>query len=52
VGLIGSTGYTKNYVYDARLKYMSPPHFLDPVQSAFQVTTSAEPAPVYRYNAP
>jgi hypothetical protein len=52
VGLIGSTGYLKNYVYDARLKYMSPPHFLDPVQSAFQVTTSAEPPPVYRYNAP
>jgi Tfp pilus assembly protein PilX len=52
VGLIGSTGYLKNYVYDARLKYMSPPHFLDPVQSAFQVTTSAEPAPVFKYNAP
>jgi hypothetical protein len=52
VGLIGSTGYLKNYVYDARLKYMSPPHFLDPVQSAFQVTTSAEPVPAYRFNAP
>jgi hypothetical protein len=52
VGLIGSTGYLKNYIYDARLKYMSPPHFLDPVQSAFQVTTSSEPSPVYRYSAP
>jgi type II secretory pathway pseudopilin PulG len=28
------TGYAKNYTYDQRLKYLSPPKFLDPVASA------------------
>jgi hypothetical protein len=32
-----STGYTKNYNYDDRLRYLSPPYFLDPVQSAWRV---------------
>lgn len=27
VGTSGGTGYTKNYKYDARLKYSSPPYF-------------------------
>jgi Tfp pilus assembly protein PilX len=31
------TGYTKNYNYDDRLRYMEPPHFLDPVQSAWHI---------------
>lgn len=37
VGTFGAapTGYTKNYNYDDRLRYISPPHFLDPVQSAW-----------------
>lgn len=52
VGLIGTSGYQKQYVYDSRLKYLSPPHFLDPVQSAFQVTTSAEPPPAFPATAP
>jgi Tfp pilus assembly protein PilX len=52
VGLIGSTGYSKVYSYDTRLKYLSPPHFIDPVQSAFQVNTSAERPAAYAYNAP
>jgi hypothetical protein len=30
-------GYIKNYVYDDRLKYRSPPYFLDPVQAAWGV---------------
>lgn len=30
-------GYLKNYSYDTRLKFLSPPYFLDPVQSAWQV---------------
>jgi Tfp pilus assembly protein PilX len=39
VGTYGSanTGYTKNYVYDDRLRYVEPPNFIDPVQSAWVV---------------
>jgi hypothetical protein len=43
----GSAGFTKNYVYDARLRYASPPKFLDPVQSAYQPSLWAEPSPAY-----
>ncbi|HEY7756319.1 MAG TPA: hypothetical protein VID69_08845 [Actinomycetota bacterium] len=42
VGLINTTGYAKDYVYDQRLKYDSPPKFLNPVASAWQVVTWAE----------
>jgi hypothetical protein len=42
-----TSGYAKNYVYDSRLKYLSPPHFLDPVKSAWQVATWAELPPAY-----
>jgi hypothetical protein len=35
-------GYAKNYVYDQRLKYLSPPKFLDPVAAAWGVNTWAE----------
>ena len=31
------TGYIKNYVYDDRLRYVEPPNFIDPVQSAWVV---------------
>jgi hypothetical protein len=31
------TGYQKNYNYDDRLRYVSPPHFLDPVESAWHI---------------
>jgi hypothetical protein len=43
----GSTvsGYDKAYSYDQRLKYLEPPHFLDPVQSAWQIVTWAEVVP-------
>jgi hypothetical protein len=37
-----NTGYTKRYVYDQRLKYLSPPKFLDPVASSWGVATWAE----------
>ena len=33
----GGTGYTKNYIYDDRLRYVEPPDFLEPVQSAWIV---------------
>jgi len=41
----GGTGYLKDYTYDQRLKYISPPEFLDPVNSAWQVGTWAEVQP-------
>lgn len=43
----GSTthGYSKAYSYDQKLKYTSPPHFLDPVASAWGVRTWAECKP-------
>lgn len=36
------SGCAKDYVYDQRLKYLSPPRFLDPVASAWGVATWAE----------
>lgn len=39
------TGYAKNYVYDNRLQYLSPPYYIDPVQAAWGVVTWAECAP-------
>jgi len=49
VGTSGSsgTGFIKNYVYDPRLKYSSPPKFLDPVQSAFGPSQWSELTPAY-----
>ncbi len=40
-----TTGYAKVYSYDARLKYRSPPHFLDPVQAQWRVQTFSEQVP-------
>jgi Flp pilus assembly pilin Flp len=39
VGTFGSddTGYVKDYTYDDRLRSISPPYFLDPVQAAWHV---------------
>jgi len=31
------SGYTKDYNYDDRLRYLAPPHFLDPVESAWHM---------------
>jgi len=45
VGTTARTGYLKNYVYDDRLKYRSPPYFLDPVQAAWKVNRSNEQVP-------
>ncbi|MGH9103284.1 MAG: hypothetical protein ACRDYD_09960 [Acidimicrobiales bacterium] len=41
------SGYVKSYNYDARLKYLTPPYFLDPVQSAWQRVSFAELKPAY-----
>ena len=40
-----ASGYTKNYNYDDRLRYRSPPYFLDPVSAAWRVVRSNEQAP-------
>jgi hypothetical protein len=37
VGTTGNTGYIKDYNYDDRLRFQEPPHFFDPVQSAWHV---------------
>jgi Tfp pilus assembly protein PilX len=39
------SGYNKNYAYDSRLKYLSPPYFLSPTQSAWIRLSYAEVAP-------
>jgi Tfp pilus assembly protein PilX len=33
----GGTGYTKNYVYDDRLRYLEPPNFIEPTQSTWVI---------------
>lgn len=40
-----STGYAKSYGYDDRLKFRSPPFFLDPTQSAWRVVRAVEQSP-------
>ena len=37
VGTVGNSGYIKDYNYDDRLRYQEPPHFFDPIQSAWHV---------------
>jgi Tfp pilus assembly protein PilX len=39
-------GYDKDYEYDSRLKYLSPPYFLSPVQSAWNRVSFAEIKPI------
>lgn len=41
------TGYVKDYVYDQRLRFIAPPHFIDPVKSAWLVRSYAEIKPLY-----
>jgi Tfp pilus assembly protein PilV len=45
VGTSGGTGYIKNYTYDDRLKYRSPPKFLDPVKAGWVIKTFNEQVP-------
>ena len=47
VGQSGTSGFLKNYQYDQRLQWDSPPKFLNPVQSAFSPTQWSELSPVY-----
>jgi Tfp pilus assembly protein PilX len=36
------SGYAKNYTYDDRLRYRSPPDFLDPITAAWRVVRNNE----------
>ncbi len=45
VGTTGGTGFIKDYLYDDRLKYRSPPHFISPVDSAWSIVRSNEQVP-------
>jgi hypothetical protein len=39
------TGYTKDYNYDKRLRYRSPPFFLDPISAAWRIIRANEQVP-------
>ena len=41
----GGTGYTKDYNYDKRLRFRSPPSFLDPVAASWRVIRYHEQVP-------
>ena len=45
VGTSGGNGYIKNYQYDDRLSLRQPPHFLDPVRSAWRLRRQTEQTP-------
>lgn len=40
-----STGYAKDYNYDDRLRFRSPPNFLDPVETRWQIVRKSEQSP-------
>jgi hypothetical protein len=40
-----STGYLKDYWYDDRLRFRSPPYFLDPLEAEWEVLGSQEQVP-------
>jgi hypothetical protein len=39
------SGYAKNYNYDDRLRYRSPPYFLEPVKASWRVVRNNEQVP-------
>ena len=41
----GVGGYIKDYIYDDRLRYRSPPYFLDPVQAEWRIARQTERTP-------
>jgi Tfp pilus assembly protein PilX len=45
VGTTGGTGFTKDYNYDDRLRYRSPPYFLEPIAASWHVVRSNEQVP-------
>jgi hypothetical protein len=45
VGTSGGTGFIKDYNYDDRLRYRSPPFFLNPIDAAWGIVRSNEQVP-------
>ena len=45
VGTTGGTGFIKDYNYDDRLRYRSPPFFLEPIAASWHVVRSNEQVP-------
>lgn len=45
VGTSAGSGYIKNYTYDNRLRYRSPPKFLNPLKAGWVVQTRNEQTP-------
>ncbi len=43
VGLVGSTGYLKDYKYDNRLAVDEPPYFLSPLNAGWKVARETSP---------
>ncbi|MBH0053267.1 hypothetical protein I6E74_03675 [Salinibacterium sp. SWN139] len=43
----GNGGYTKNYVYDTRLRFTAPPKFLSPVTTTYGVNVWIEVSPAF-----
>jgi Tfp pilus assembly protein PilE len=39
---VATSGYTKNYVYDDRLRYLEPPSFIEPTGSAWVIGRETE----------
>ncbi|MCW2985615.1 MAG: hypothetical protein JWR63_3185 [Conexibacter sp.] len=40
-----STGYAKDYNYDDRLRFQSPPNFLDPIETRWEIVRKSEQQP-------
>ena len=47
VGTTAGTGYTKDWQYDGRLAWLSPPKFLDPVAASWLPVEQAEAPPAF-----
>jgi Tfp pilus assembly protein PilE len=45
VGLVGESGYIKNYKYDERLAVDEPPYFLNPINAGWKVARETAPNP-------
>ena len=41
----GASGFIKNYRYDDRLKFRSPPRFIKPENASWQVARQVEQSP-------
>ena len=45
VGIVGGSGYIKNYKYDERLAVDEPPYFLNPINAGWKVARETAPNP-------